>query len=87
MRGSRSHTTSRVVLVLLLIELVLSIPALALFGIAAPNTFRTALWKDGGLNGFNSDPVQILYAYANHRPLPQTPMVWHQLYVEERFAC
>ena len=67
---------------LFIVEFIFIIPALAIFGIAAPNTWRTALWKDGGLNEFNSDPNQILYAYANHRPIPKTPMVWNQLYVK-----
>lgn len=66
---------------LLIAELLLTVAALALFGIAAPNTYRTKLWKDGARRGFNSDPNVILYAYANHRPIPKEPLVWSQLYV------
>lgn len=69
----------RVMVGLLVAEFLGTVAALTLFGIAAPNTYRTALWKDGGKNGFNSDPVQILYAMANYRPLPTTPVVWSQL--------
>jgi len=54
------------------------VAALALFGIASPDLYRTQLWQVGSDNGFNSSPLQILYAYANYRPLPKTPFVWSQ---------
>ncbi|CAG8948770.1 hypothetical protein HYFRA_00001892 [Hymenoscyphus fraxineus] len=63
---------------LLLLELAGTVAVLSLFGIASPNLYRTALWQVGAENGFNSSPKQILYAYANHRPLPSTPFVWSQ---------
>lgn len=64
--------------VLVGIELALTIALLALFGIAAPNTYRTKLWQDGADNGFNSSPLTGLYAAANYRPYT-TPMVWSKL--------
>ena len=79
MHLARNWKTPRVVLGLFIFEFAVTIPALALFGIAAPNTYRTSLWKDGGVNGFNSDPIQVLYAYANYQPIPKTPLVWSQL--------
>lgn len=79
MRLPKGRKVHKIVLGLILFELAGVIAALALFGIAAPNTYRTALWKDGALNGFNSDPKQILYDIANHRPVMKTPLVWSQL--------
>ncbi|EXJ78158.1 hypothetical protein A1O3_09319 [Capronia epimyces CBS 606.96] len=63
--------------VLLVVELLLTIALLALFGIAAPNLYRTKLWQDGADNGFNSSPTTGLYAAANYRPYT-TPKVWSQ---------
>jgi hypothetical protein len=64
----------------MVLELGGSVAALALFGIAEPNLFRTKLWQIGSDNGFNSSPKQILYAYANHRPIPSIPFVWTHAY-------
>ena len=61
--------------VLLVIEIPLTIALLALFGIADPDTYRTKLWRNGSLKGFNSDPSEILYAYANYRPI-SVPLIW-----------
>lgn len=63
---------------LAVIELGLTVALLALFGIAAPNTYRTKLWQDGSDNGFNSSPTTGLYAAANYRPYT-TPRVWSRL--------
>jgi hypothetical protein len=71
----------KVIFVMLAIETVLSVPALALTGIADPNTYRNKLWHDGHLNGFNSDTSTVLYAYANYEPV-KVPLVWSGLYVE-----
>lgn len=61
--------------ILLLIEIPLTIALLALFGIADPDTYRTRLWRNGSVKGFNSDPSEILYAYANYRPI-SVPLIW-----------
>lgn len=66
---------------LMVAELGGTVATLTLFGIASPDAYRTQLWKVGGENGFNSSPDQILYAYANYRPIPKTPLVWSDLYV------
>lgn len=75
----RRWRSPRLIIILFLLELIVAIPALALFGIADPNLYRTKLWQDGADNGFNSAPSEILYAYANHRPIA-VPLVWSQLY-------
>jgi len=66
------------ILALWALEFVFTIPTLALFGIADPNLYRDLLWQDGYDNGFNSSPAEILYAYANHKPI-SVPLVWSQL--------
>lgn len=71
----------KVLIVLMVVELLGTVAALAMFGIAEPNLFRTKLWQVGYDNQFNSSPKQILYAYANHRPIPATPFVWSGAYV------
>jgi hypothetical protein len=75
---SRRWRWPKVLIALFFIELAGTVAALALFGIADPNLYRTKLWQIGYDNGFNSNPKQILYAYANYRPLPKTPFVWSQ---------
>ena len=62
------------------LELAFSVPALALYGIAKPDTYRTRLWQEGYNHGWNSPPNEVLYAYANYRPIPN-PLPWSQLYV------
>jgi len=61
---------------LMAVELAGTVAVLAMFGIAEPNLYRTKMWQIGYDNKFNSSPKQILYAYANHRPIPKTPFVW-----------
>ena len=64
---------------LVVLEIPATIALLALFGIAAPDLYRTRLWQDGSDNGFNSNPNAGLYAAANYRSYT-TPAVWAQLY-------
>jgi hypothetical protein len=75
---SRKWKMPKVLYALFFIELAGTVAALALFGIADPNLFRTALWQIGADNGFNSSPNVILFAYANYRPIPKIPFVWSQ---------
>jgi len=73
---SRTWKWPKVLIALMVIELGGTVAALALFGIASPDLFRTQLWQVGSDYGFNSSPSQILYAYANYQPIPKTPFVW-----------
>lgn len=73
----RQWRTPRTMNGLFVFELLLSIAALALFGIAQPDLYRTRFWKEGSLHGWNSNPNEIIYAYANHRPI-HTPLPWSQ---------
>lgn len=60
-------------------ELLGIVAVLVLFGIQQPDVFRTQFWEIGHLMKWNSSPNMILYAYANHQPLPKIPFVWSQL--------
>jgi hypothetical protein len=51
---------------------------LVLFALQQPDAFRTLAWSIGYDRGLNSSPRVLLYAYANHRPLPAIPLVWSQ---------
>lgn len=70
---------SKILPYLMVLELPLTVAGLALFGIADPDTYRTILWQEGSNHGWNSDPSELLYAYANYRPI-QAPAPWNQLY-------
>ncbi|KAI6352640.1 hypothetical protein MCOR25_009353 [Pyricularia grisea] len=67
---------------LMVAELVTMIPLLVLFGIAQPDTFRTLMWRIGYAEKLNSNPNVVLYALANHEPIPRLPFVWSQLLTE-----
>ena len=62
----------------MLFELIGLVPILVLFGIEQPDLYRTKFWQIGFDNKLNSNPNMVLYAYANHRPLPTIPFVWSQ---------
>lgn len=76
----RRWRTPKVLIGLFILELLITVAALALFGIASPDLYRTKLWQEGSDHGWNSNPNQILYAYANYRPI-HYPLPWSQLYV------
>ncbi len=57
-------------------ELAGLITVLVIFGIAQPDLYRSKMWLIGYENGLNSNPNMILYAYANHQPLPKVPLIW-----------
>ena len=70
--------TPKTLRLLFALELPLSIAALALFGIAQPDLYRTRFWQEGSDHGWNSNPNQIVYAYANYKPI-SAPLPWSQL--------
>ncbi|KAL8905758.1 MAG: hypothetical protein Q9207_002427 [Kuettlingeria erythrocarpa] len=73
----RKWKTPKIIIPCFVIELIIEIAALALYGIAQPNLYRTRLWKEGSDHGWNSSPKEIIYAYANYRPI-RTPLPWSQ---------
>lgn len=75
---ARRWRAPKVVNGLIAVEFALTVAALALFGIAAPDLYRTRLWQDGGDNGFNSKPSTVNFSFTNNRPV-ETPLVWSKL--------
>ena len=73
-----SWRNGKILPILFAVELPLTIAGLALFGIADPDTYRTALWTEGSVQGWNSDPSELLYAAANYKPMA-APTPWNQL--------
>lgn len=69
----------KMVLAFFVVELAFTVPALALYALADPDTYRTKLWKDGALNGFNSDPSLAKYEAYNYRTM-KIPLVWSSWY-------
>ena len=68
----------KLMIALLVIEIPLTIAFLTLSGIADGDTYRTKLWQNGADYGFNSDPIEILYHYANYEPI-SVPLIWSTL--------
>ncbi|KAF4777571.1 hypothetical protein HER10_EVM0003930 [Colletotrichum scovillei] len=64
--------------VLLCIEAVVVFAALVLFGVAYPDRFRSRLWRNGGEEGWCSNPRLRIYFYANHEEPPEIPLIWSQ---------
>lgn len=64
---------------LMALELVGLVPILVIFGIAQPDLYRTDMWRIGFLNGLNSNPNRVLYAYANYQPMPKVALIWTKM--------
>lgn len=71
----RQWRLARIVYIFMILEFPFTVANLTLFGIASPNLYRDILWAEGGKRGFNSEPSDIVYSYANYRPV-KIPMVW-----------
>lgn len=82
--NSSSSNMARLVTATLVVEVCLALLATALFGFAYPNRFRTRLWFNGGVEGWNSNPKSRIYYYANHREPPAIPLIWTQRQVHSR---
>lgn len=63
----------------MIFELPVSVAVLALYGIASPDLYRTRFWQEGSDQGWNSNPNQLIYAFANYNPI-SAPLPWSQLY-------
>ncbi|KAK2772615.1 hypothetical protein CKAH01_13911 [Colletotrichum kahawae] len=77
MRVTISKGTQGLALLLLLESMVVLV-ALALFGIAYPDRFRSRLWRNGGEEGWCSNPRLRIYFYANYEEPPEIPLIWSQ---------
>lgn len=81
--GDPQHTypmgCSRLLLSLAAVfDFALAITLLSLFASAYTSCFLTTLWQVGGTKGWNSDPHQRVYYYANYREPPPVPSVWDE---------
>ncbi|KPM44817.1 hypothetical protein AK830_g1751 [Neonectria ditissima] len=73
-------------LALLGLELAISATTVVLFGLAYPDRFRSRLWGNGGVEGWNSNPNERIYFYANHREPPEIPLIWSQRLTDSNLA-
>ncbi|CAG9977628.1 unnamed protein product [Clonostachys byssicola] len=64
--------------VLLVAEFCVTSTAWALCLWGYPDRFRSRLWENGGAQGWNSDPKQRIYYYANYEEPPEVPLIWSQ---------
>jgi len=60
---------------LLALQFAFVLLTLILFGLASEYDYRAALWEDGYLNGFNSNPSQPIFNLDNGGTMT-TPLVW-----------
>ncbi|KAF4964699.1 hypothetical protein FSARC_7406 [Fusarium sarcochroum] len=70
--------TAKTPVALILLEMAISTTAVVLFSLEYPASFRSRLWENGGEEGWNSNPNQRIYFYANHREPPEVPLLWSQ---------
>ncbi|VUC33633.1 unnamed protein product [Clonostachys rosea] len=63
---------------LLVAEFWVTVTALGLCVWGYPDRFRSKLWENGGAQGWNSDPKQRIYYYANYEEPPAVPLIWSQ---------
>ncbi|CRL31130.1 unnamed protein product [Penicillium camemberti] len=59
-------------------ELSIQLAVFALFASAYPDGYRSLLWLTGGVQGWNSNPEERIYFYANHKTPPEIPWIWTQ---------
>lgn len=62
----------------LLLESLLMIVCLSLCLAALPAHIRSSLWAAGAEHGWNSNPHDRLYFYANYKTPPPVPFIWSQ---------
>ncbi|KAF4447363.1 succinate-semialdehyde dehydrogenase [Fusarium albosuccineum] len=68
------------------LELAGVVPALIVFAISQPDLYRSDMWQIGWEHKLNSNPAMILYAYANHRPLPKVALIWTRTFTDFNVA-
>lgn len=64
----------------LVLESVVVITALTLSIVSHPYHLRTTLWAAGAAHGWNSDPHERVYFYANYETPPPIPFIWSDEY-------
>lgn len=74
--ANRSHG-----LLSLLIETIIVIICFSLSLASLPEHIRKSLWAAGAEKGWNSNPHDRLYFYANYKTPPPVPFIWNQKWV------
>ncbi|KAF6814736.1 hypothetical protein CMUS01_12589 [Colletotrichum musicola] len=77
-RRGRHLTGSGALSLLLCLESIIVVGALVLFGAAYPDRLRSRLWRNGGEEGWCSNPRLRIYFYANYEEPPVIPLIWSQ---------
>jgi hypothetical protein len=62
----------------LLFESVVVVICLSLALASYPYHLRTSLWEAGAEHGWNSDPHERVYFYANYKTPPPVPFMWSE---------
>jgi hypothetical protein len=62
----------------LVLESVIVITSLTLSLVSQPYHLRTPLWAAGAAHGWNSDPHERIYFYADHETPPPVPSIWSE---------
>ena len=60
----------------LTLETLIVTVCLSLTLVSYPHHFRSSLWAAGAEKGWNSDPHERVYFYANYKTPPPVPFVW-----------
>ena len=63
----------------IILESVVVITAFTLSIFSYPYHLRTSLWAAGAAHGWNSDPYERAYFYANYET-PPIPFIWSEEY-------
>ena len=72
-----NHSCGKLSIVL---ESVVVITAFTLSIVSYPHHLRTSLWAAGAAHGWNSDPHERVYFYANYETPPPVPFIWSEEY-------
>jgi hypothetical protein len=67
-------------------ELGIQLVVFILFASAYSDRYRSLLWLTGGAEGWNSNPEDRIYFYANHKEPPEIPWIWAQRFVIPRYT-
>jgi len=62
----------------LTIETIVVAICISLSVASYPHHFRTSLWATGAEHGWNSDPHERVYFYANYKTPPPVPFIWSE---------
>jgi hypothetical protein len=62
----------------LVLESVVVITSLTLSFVSQPYHLRTSLWAAGAAQGWNSDPHERVYFYANYEAPSPVPFIWSE---------